>query len=81
LAAHSDPAVNWLDEDLAKTWMSWPSEATTAQTPMSFAVMRGKAYLRMEARPVDAQTLQYAVAVLEHSCVRAIRGLNTDLAI
>ncbi len=81
LGQYREPAMQWLDADMARAWMQWPSPETGPQVPMSFAVMRGKAYMRMECIPADRATVERAAEIFEHCCIRAIRSLGTDLVI
>jgi hypothetical protein len=79
LSPSRETAMAWLDSSLAQVWMNWPDAATTDEVPMSFAVMRGKAYLRMEFSPAEKRTADYASLVFEHSCLRALNSLGGDL--
>jgi hypothetical protein len=79
LSPSRESAMAWLDSSLAQVWMNWPDAATSDEVPMSFAVMRGKAYLRMEFMPAEKRTADYASLVFEHSCLRALNSLGGDL--
>lgn len=59
--AHAPMLVN---EDLADVLMNWPDQRPDQATPFTLNFSRSKIYLRMEYRPADLATVQYAATVL-----------------
>lgn len=66
-------ALRWLDSASIGMLMDWPAEVT-AETPVMFMLMRGKAYLRMQIdRPDDRSAALHALDLFEHLCGRALQ--------
>jgi len=68
-------AMAWVEPGLAAMMTDWPHPAPTAEVPMLFLLLRGKAYLRMEYSSTDMPTLQHASAVFTRLCESALNAL------
>jgi hypothetical protein len=72
-------AVTWLNQELVNLLMAWPTLDPAA--PKILMLLRGKAYLRMQATEDDLPTLEHATQLFTTACELALSGLSTDLAL
>jgi len=56
-------ASAWLDAEVARQLLDWPTPAPAADLPFMLMLLRGKAYLRMQHGPVHLPTLRHAMQV------------------
>ena len=72
LSDRRETALAWIDPQLARLMMDWPTPAPSAEVPFMILLLRGKAYLRMEYTPADLATLQHAALIFTRACESAL---------
>ncbi len=65
-------AMAWIDPELARLLLEWPSPAPSAEVPFMLMLLRGKAYLRMQQDSGNLPTLQHAAQIFTSACENAV---------
>jgi hypothetical protein len=74
-------AMRWVTPELATLLTGWPELATDADVPFILMVMRGKARLRMQLTPADANTLDYISQVFTTAAQAALNAFPDNSAV
>ena len=72
LSDRRETALAWIDPQLARLMMDWPTPAPSAEVPFMILLLRGKAYLRMEYTPANMATLQHAALIFTRASESAL---------
>jgi hypothetical protein len=74
LSDRRECATAWIDAQLARQLLAWPTPGPSAEVPFMVLLLNGKAYLRMEYTPADLSTLQHAAQVFTTACESALHA-------
>lgn len=75
LSGTLDHAVNWIDEELSALLTVWPKPGLDDRVPFILMLLRGKAYLRMQFKAGDVDTLEHATKIFTKACSSAMAML------
>jgi hypothetical protein len=85
MTSHRAHAMRWVTPQLAALLTSWPELTSDADVPFILMVMRGKAHLKMQLTPADANTLDHIGQVFMTAAQSALdvfsdkSGKSTDI--